>query len=153
MNRSLMQQRRNVPVNRRTAGHRRIDARRWAHPPTDPSSLLVLLDIGPSGMSETDLLRKLRESFPNVQVLAVDGGNRLTPNSRRRKEPMDGSLTPHQSRVLKLLVEGHTYRTAAAELGVTPYTIDFHLRSVYGKLQVHSKAEAITKALRDRLVR
>ena len=40
----------------------------------------------------------------------------------------------------------------AAELGVTVHTISFHLRSIYGKLQVHSKSEAVAKALRNRLV-
>jgi hypothetical protein len=49
-------------------------------------------------------------------------------------------------------VEGHNYKTAAAELGVTVHAVSFHLRSVYGKLQVHSKTEAVAKALRDRLV-
>jgi len=35
---------------------------------------------------------------------------------------------------------------------VTVHTISFHLRSVYAKLQVHSKSEAVAKALRNRLV-
>ena len=61
-------------------------------------------------------------------------------------------LTPHEIRLLKLVVEGHNYKTAAAELGVSVHTIDFHLRNIYSKLQVHSKSEAVAKALRDRLV-
>ena len=44
------------------------------------------------------------------------------------------------------------YKTAAAELGVTVHTISFHLRSIYEKLQVHSKSAAVAKALRRRLV-
>jgi DNA-binding NarL/FixJ family response regulator len=40
-------------------------------------------------------------------------------------------LTPHETRLLKLLVEGHNYKTAAAELGVTVHTVSFHLRSIY----------------------
>ena len=50
-------------------------------------------------------------------------------------------------------MEGHHYQTAADELGVTVNTIRFHLRRIYEKLQVHSKAEAVAKALRERLVR
>jgi DNA-binding CsgD family transcriptional regulator len=53
---------------------------------------------------------------------------------------------------LKLLVEGHNYTTAAQELGVSINTIKFHMRNVYDKLQVHSKSEAVAKALRNRLV-
>jgi DNA-binding NarL/FixJ family response regulator len=64
----------------------------------------------------------------------------------------DCRLTPHELRLLKLLVEGHSYKTAAAELGSKLNTVDFHMRSIYRKLQVHSKSEAVVKALRNRLV-
>jgi DNA-binding CsgD family transcriptional regulator len=53
---------------------------------------------------------------------------------------------------LKLLTEGHNYKTAAAELGVSINTISFHMRHIYEKLEVHSKSEAVAKALRNRLV-
>jgi DNA-binding CsgD family transcriptional regulator len=52
-----------------------------------------------------------------------------------------------------MLVEGHNYKTAAAELGVSVNTIAFHMRRIYEKLQVHSKSEAVSKALRQRLIR
>ena len=50
-----------------------------------------------------------------------------------------------------MLVDGHNYKTAAAELGLTVHAVSFHMRHVYEKLQVHSKAEAVAKALRQRL--
>jgi DNA-binding NarL/FixJ family response regulator len=70
----------------------------------------------------------------------------------RPPERSDYHLTPHEIRLLKLLVEGHNYKTAAAELGVSVHTVSFHLRSIYDKLQVHSKTEAVAKALRHRLI-
>jgi DNA-binding CsgD family transcriptional regulator len=54
--------------------------------------------------------------------------------------------------VLKLMVEGHHYKTAAHELGISTNTVSFHLKHIYEKLQVHSKTEAVAKALRDRLI-
>jgi DNA-binding NarL/FixJ family response regulator len=60
-------------------------------------------------------------------------------------------LTPHEVRLLKLLVDGHSYKTAATALGVSYNTICFHIKNIYSKLQVHSKSEAVTKALRNRL--
>jgi DNA-binding NarL/FixJ family response regulator len=100
------------------------------------------------------LLEGLRE--------AVAGGGPMSPEVARRvialfreirpPDRADHHLTPHETRLLKLLVEGHNYRTAAAELGVTVHTVSFHLRSIYEKLQVHSKSEAVAKALRNRLV-
>ena len=70
----------------------------------------------------------------------------------RPPERADYELTPHETRLLKLLVEGYNYTTAAEALGVSYNTVKFHMRHVYEKLQVHSKSEAVAKALRDRLI-
>lgn len=93
---------------------------------------------------------------------AVAGGSPISPEVARRvvtlfqtirpSERAEYKLTPHETRVLKLLVDGHNYKTAAKELGVTVNTISFHMRRVYEKLQVHSKSEAVSKALRSRIV-
>jgi len=70
----------------------------------------------------------------------------------RTPERAQYGLTPHELRLLKMLVEGHSYKTAAAELEVSVNTIAFHIQNIYGKLQVHSKSEAVTRALREKLV-
>ncbi len=61
-------------------------------------------------------------------------------------------LTQQETELLKLIVEGHNYKVAAARLGVTMNTVSFHARNIYSKLQVHSKSEAVTKAMRNRLI-
>jgi DNA-binding NarL/FixJ family response regulator len=61
-------------------------------------------------------------------------------------------LTPQETALLKLMIDGHHYKTAAAELGITASTVSFHLKNIYLKLQVHSKTEAVAKALRERLI-
>lgn len=53
---------------------------------------------------------------------------------------------------IKPFIEGHNYKTAALELLVSVNTINFHVRSIYEKLQVHSRSEAVAKALLNRLV-
>ena len=70
----------------------------------------------------------------------------------RPPEKADYNLTPHETRILKLLVEGHTYKTAAAELSSSINTVAFHMQNIYRKLQVHSKSEAVAKALRNHIV-
>ena len=74
---------------------------------------------------------------------------------REIKPPKEAphELTPHEVRLLRMLVEGHSYKTAAAELHVSVNTIKFHLRHIYVKLQVHTKSEAVAKALRHGLTR
>lgn len=61
-------------------------------------------------------------------------------------------LTPHERRILQLIVAGQRYKKIAASLGVSLNTVSFHVRSIYSKLDVHSKAEAVAKALRNHLV-
>jgi DNA-binding NarL/FixJ family response regulator len=100
------------------------------------------------------LLESLRE--------AVDGGAPMSPDVARRvirlfrdvrpPEKADYDLTPHEIRLLKLMVDGHSYKSAATTLHVTPHTVSFHLRHIYEKLEVHSKSEAVAKALRSRIV-
>jgi DNA-binding NarL/FixJ family response regulator len=62
------------------------------------------------------------------------------------------SLTPHETRILKLMIAGKSYKAMAATLGVSLNTVSFHVRHIYDKLDVHSKAEAVAKALRNNLV-
>lgn len=97
------------------------------------------------------LLESIRE--------AVDGGAPMTPAIARRvvalfqqvrpPETADWRLTPNEARLLKLLVDGESYKSAAAAMNVSMSTISFHTRNIYEKLRVHSKSEAVAKALRS----
>jgi DNA-binding NarL/FixJ family response regulator len=100
------------------------------------------------------LLDSLREVASGGAPMSPEVAKRVIALFREIRPPerADYELTPHETRLLKLLVQGHNYKTAAAELGVTVHTVSFHLRSIYEKLQVHSKSEAVAKALQNRLV-
>jgi DNA-binding CsgD family transcriptional regulator len=58
-------------------------------------------------------------------------------------------LSPQETRLLKLLTDGYHTKAAAAEMGISVHTVTFHLRSIYEKLHVHSRSEAVARALRD----
>ncbi|MEP6925008.1 MAG: response regulator transcription factor [Pyrinomonadaceae bacterium] len=100
------------------------------------------------------LLENIREAVTGGAPMSPEVATRVIKLFRdvRPPERVDYDLTPHETRLLKLLCEGHNYTTAAEELGVSYNTIKFHMRHIYEKLQVHSKSEAVSKALRDRLV-
>lgn len=83
-------------------------------------------------------------------ALRVVRSFRGTPPAGQRP---DLHLSPQELRLLGLLVDGHHYKTAAKELGISVNTVSFHLHRVYEKLHVHSKAEAVAKALRHGLAR
>lgn len=92
---------------------------------------------------------------------AAAGGSPINPRIARRvlemvskaNEPRrDYGLTPREHDILQLLVQGHTIKEAASQLGIGYYTADEYIRSVYEKLQVRSRGSAIAKAIHERLV-
>jgi DNA-binding NarL/FixJ family response regulator len=101
---------------------------------------------------------RLLESLQKV----VAGGAPMSPEIARRvvrlfrefqpPERASHRLTQQEIELLKLIVDGHSYKTAAAQLGISSSTVSFHLQNIYNKLQVHSKSEVVAKALRDKLV-
>jgi DNA-binding NarL/FixJ family response regulator len=61
-------------------------------------------------------------------------------------------LSARELDVLRLLVDGHSYKTAARALGLSIDTVRFHVRHVYEKLHVPSKSEAVRAALERRIL-
>src|SRR5262252_7559489 len=100
------------------------------------------------------LLESLREVSAGGAPMSPEVARRVIALFREIRPPerADYHLTPHETRLLKLFVEGHNYKTAAAELHVSVNTVNFHVRSIYDKLQVHSRSEAVAKALLNRIV-
>jgi DNA-binding NarL/FixJ family response regulator len=104
--------------------------------------------------SPAKILENIREAVSGGAPMSPEVASRVIKLFRevRPPEKVEYDLTPHETRLLKLLVEGHNYTTAAEELKVSYNTIKFHMRHIYEKLQVHSKSEAVAKALQNRLV-
>lgn len=65
---------------------------------------------------------------------------------QRRGATVIDALTPQERQVAQLLISGRTTREAAAALFISPKTVEYHLRHVYGKLGVRSR-EALAAAL------
>ena len=64
----------------------------------------------------------------------------------------DYGLTPRETQILECLVAGRTLKEAAAALGLSPHTVDTHLRHIYEKLQVNTRQGAVAKAVGQHLV-
>jgi DNA-binding NarL/FixJ family response regulator len=101
-----------------------------------------------------ELLRSVKEAVAGGAPMSPEVAARVIKLFRevRPPEKVDYDLTPHELRLLKLLVDGHNYVTASEQLKISYNTIKFHVRNIYDKLQVHSKSEAVAIAMRDRLV-
>ena len=104
--------------------------------------------------SPARLLESLREAMSGGAPITPEVAHQVIKLFReiRPRERPDEQLTPHEIRLLEMLAEGHNYETSSVELGVTTHTISFHLQRIYEKLHVHSKTEAVAKALRNRLI-
>ena len=92
----------------------------------------------------------------------IDGGAPMTPAIARKvvatfqrvapAKDAGAGLSSRETEVLRLLAGGHSYKTAAAQLDVSLDTVRFHIRHIYDKLHVHSKSEAVLKAVRSGLI-
>ena len=61
-------------------------------------------------------------------------------------------LTAREADVLQLLAQGCTYAQVGAALGVSRHTVASHIKSAYFKLNVHSAAGAVVRAIELRLI-
>jgi len=100
------------------------------------------------------LLESIRELY--------EGGAPMSPGIARKvvlmfhkavppKEDMQLSL--RQLEILRMLAEGHSYKACAATLDIGMDTIRSHVRKIYERLHVHSRSEAVWKALQGGLLR
>lgn len=167
---------------------------------------LVLMDLELPGMSGLQATRRLKEWWPQVQVVVLTvfeepgtvleaicsgadgylsksaageeildqarvvlaGGGSLTPGVARTllelvrnplprprgaaSAPGRMDLTDREQEVLRALVQGLAYKQIASNLGIAIDTVRSHVKHIYRKLQVHGVAEAVGRAIREKLV-
>ena len=64
----------------------------------------------------------------------------------------DASLTPREIEVLRMLAEGLANKNIAWKLGISEHTVKFHITSIFTKLNVSSRAEAVATGMRRGLI-
>ncbi|MEZ4773324.1 MAG: response regulator transcription factor [Bacteroidia bacterium] len=92
------------------------------------------------------------------------GGSPMTPSVAARvlekfrvtkpetPDTEDYQLSSREKEVLALLVEGLSYKMIAGKLEISFHTVDAHIRKIYEKLHVRSMGEAVSKAIRKKIV-
>jgi DNA-binding NarL/FixJ family response regulator len=101
------------------------------------------------------LLAAIRELHAGGAPMSADVARKVVAMFQRfvSPPPSGGPLSERETEVLRLLADGHQYKTAAGALGISQDTVRFHVRNIYEKLHVHSKSEAVLKAFRTGLLR
>jgi len=102
-----------------------------------------------------ELLAAIRTAHEGGSPMSSEIARKVVALLRRTGAPAlpAAALTAKETQLLGLLAEGHSYESAGANLDISLNTVRNHVRSIYEKLQVHSRSEAVSKALRGGLIR
>ncbi len=104
--------------------------------------------------SPVRILEAIREVHAGGAPMSAEIASRVLEafRSLSPKQPADSGLTKREEEILDELVKGNSYKSTADHLNISIHTVRFHIRSIYEKLHVHSKSEAVAKALKGRLI-
>ncbi len=115
-----------------------------------------------AGASGYILKRYAVEEIPNAIRMVLAGGAPMTGSVARKvlqmvpqaknTEQEKSNLSQKETAILQFLVNGYSYKMIAAELKISIDTVRFHIKKIYDKLHVHSATEAVSKAIKDKLV-
>jgi DNA-binding NarL/FixJ family response regulator len=125
----------------------------------DEEKISLAISAGASGyLVKTSRAETVVESIHE----AAQGGSPMSPNvaasvvkmlaklTKPAAQPI--SLTPRELDLLRLIVEGLTAKEIADRMQVSIHTTSTHTRNLFTKLNVHSRAAAVARALKDRMV-
>jgi DNA-binding NarL/FixJ family response regulator len=124
----------------------------------DEDSIFNSLRAGAEGyILKSTPVEKIVQSIRDV----YHGGAVITPSIALRitrffnTQPVrenENNLSEREREVLQLLTEGLSYKMVAAKLGISYNTVNAHIRKIYQKLSVNSVSEAVSFALKNKII-
>jgi DNA-binding NarL/FixJ family response regulator len=99
------------------------------------------------------LLAAIRASAEGLVTIDTCFKDVLLGIREHSQEQLAEPLTPREMEVLQLVAQGMTNKAIALRLSISEHTVKFHVNSILGKLNAHSRAEAVTIGTRLGLVR
>ncbi len=123
----------------------------------DSEKIFQSLCAGASGyILKATPLKKIKEFIIDL----YQGGSPMSPQIARKvveyfhpspRKYQPSVLTPREKEIVNGLVNGLSYKMIAAEMGISIETVRHHIKSIYRKLHVNSKAEVISKSFRGEI--
>ena len=123
----------------------------------DSQKIFNSLCAGASGyLLKNTPLPELKASIEQL----LEGGAPMSPQIARKvikhfapeyKPKPRTSLTPKEKQIVVGLVDGLSYKLIADRMNISVETVRFHIKNIYQKLHVHSKAEVISKSLKGEI--
>jgi DNA-binding NarL/FixJ family response regulator len=128
----------------------------------DEKTVASALEAGADGyLLKGTALEELKRDIHSIRV----GGSPLSPMIARKllnklkgdskgkpRDSNENSLTPREREILEMIAKGFSYAETSQICGISAATVHSHLKSVYRKLEVHSKTEAVYEARRRSLI-
>lgn len=102
-----------------------------------------------------DMLEAIREASRGGAPMTPVIANKVLKLFRHYSPPLSDekiNLSEKEKIILGALTEGKSYKMIAESCSISIDTVRFHIKNIYEKLQVHSMTEAVSKALRERLI-
>ncbi len=120
---------------------------------SDDDSIFESLCAGASGYllkdtSPSELLDHIKEVHQGGAPMSSQIARRIIKSFRIIKNP----LSPRETEILKMLSEGKNYKEVAELIYLSPHTVKTHIKNIYSKLHVNNRAEAIYKAIKQKLI-
>jgi DNA-binding NarL/FixJ family response regulator len=124
----------------------------------DEEKIFAALQAGAEGyLLKNASAEKITQSIEEV----YQGGASMTPSvalrvmsyfNKQSRQKEEYKLTAREREVLKYLSDGLSYKMVADRLGISYFTVNAHVKSIYEKLHVHSLSEAVSLALKNKIV-
>lgn len=120
---------------------------------SDDDSIFESLCVGASGYllkdtNPADLLVHIKEVYEGGSPMSSQVARRIINSFRIIENP----LSERETQVLKFLSQGLNYKEVADSIHLSPHTIKTHIKNIYSKLHVNNRAEAIYKAIKQKLI-
>lgn len=96
----------------------------------------------------TQVLQGEAPMSPGIARMVIQGMQQQVP----KPAVDDYNLTGREKEILSSLSKGNSYKLIATALSISIDTVRTHIKNIYGKLQVHTQTEAVSKAVNERLV-
>ena len=124
---------------------------------TDDRVLLGALEAGCSGFLTKDraaveVADTVRAAAAGDAVIAPGMLARLLPQLNKRQQAVGWDLTEREVGLLRLMALGHANKTMANTLFLSVHTVRNRVQSILTKLGAHSKLEAVSIAVREKLI-
>ena len=101
------------------------------------------------GIAPTLLLSSLEEAYNGGAPMSPSIASKVVAFFHRSQ---NHGLTQRELEVLKLLTEGENYSTIGEQLFISKNTVKGHIKNIYSKLHVNTRAEAVLKAYQTRII-